>query len=364
MPLPGMPAGQLHRSPSIALLRDTIYVAASVFPIEGTAVDPRPIYVARIPGGPISAPPGDFQFVFPKLVASRNGGIHLIWGEYEPKRADLLTWDDAGPMTIWHSVLARGQWSKPAEAFRSPWLEWPRDSWNVAIDDADVLHVVVWTFGENRSGLVHLTGTSLGWHANQTPYAPPFPRAAINAKRDSVWIAFGGISVRPADTTGVTIAASANRGATWTSAVVHRLGGRRVDQLQFLRQNDRLYLAWAEAPPGRFGRDTLRVVRLDEMLRSTQIAAVPLREGVSTISVTAACGSLLFLAETLSQRPQTIVGAIAASGAVTEQSLRPPGEPALFSGIASSSQTVVAVLAIRPDTTKPARSVLMSRPAC
>lgn len=362
--LPGMPANRLHRSPSLATMHDTVYMAANHFPIEGTAMGPRPIYLVRIPGGPFPAPPGDFQFVFPKVVASPSGAVHLLWAEYDTARADALHWDPWGRMAVWHSIFADDAWSQPAEVFRSESLMWPRDTWNVAIDHAGAVHVLLWTFGGNYAGFVHLARTSHAWTVNQTPYRAAAHKFAIDASGDSVRIAFIDPSFGPSDTTGVTIAASPDGGTTWQSSVVHRPGARRVEQLQFVRDRDRLFLSWAEAPPRGFGRDTLRVVRLDELLRTTPLAAISLPRGTSVVTAVATCGNVVYLMETFSLAPQTFEGIITATGQSAQRPLRPPGELAIASGLTATSRSLNAVVAIVQDSEVPGRSVLLSRPSC
>lgn len=360
--LPGMPANRLHRWPIMTTVHDTIYVAANVYPIYGTAVDARPIYLARVPGGPLPAPPGDFQFVYPKVLAAPNGDVHLMWAEFDSAQHDVLYWSNRRKTTLWHSVLARGAWSAPQQVIEGQWLEWPESGGNVAIDSSRAVHVVLRSFGGPLSGVMHLMGSPTGWHAHRTPYTSF--QTAVQPLGDSVLVAFVGDSFGPSDTTGVTVGISPDRGTKWTSTVVvHRLGGRRVSDLQFIHSGKDLYLAWAESPQRQW-RDTLRVIRLDASLRPVPVAAVPLPAGTSRIAVTAACGDLVFLAETFSQLPRTFAGTITASGAVSQRSLRPPDELAAFSGIGVSPRSVVAVLAIRPQPGTPARAVFMTRDAC
>lgn len=362
--LPQMPPNRLHRWPIMTAVHDTIYVAANIYPINGTDVGARPIYLARIPGGPLPAPPGDFQFVYPKIAAAKNGEVHLIWAEFDSTQQSISSWGSAPMTTLWHSVFANARWSVPRQVLDADWIEWPRGGGNVAVDAVGRVHMVAWTVSDSIAGMVHLIGSSAGWRANRTP-AKGRSQAAIEAFADSIVIAFVEASFDPSDTTGVTLALSPNGGTEWTAtAVIQRLGGRQASSLHFIRRGASLYLAWAESPPRQFGRDTLRIVRLDNRLRPAPVAAVALPPGASTVAVTEACGSLAFLVETFSLRPRTFVGTINHTGEASLNSLRPPSEISAFAGIGSALRSVAVVLAIQPDPAAPARAVLVSRTAC
>lgn len=355
--LPEMPSGRLHRWPTMAAVRDTIFLAANLYPIDGGALGPRPVYLARIPGGRIPAPAGDFQFVYPKVAAGRNGDVHLMWAEPDPPQPDAIDWDDREKMTLWHSTWARGKWSPAKPVFRADMMQWREDVGSVAVDDAGVAHAILWASGAKVTSLVHLMGTSAGWRSRHTPYSPLMPRPAIHASGDSIVIAFADDSV--------IVAASADAGKTWTSAIARRLGDRVATGLDFIRSDGRLYLVWAEGPTRKFGRDTLRVMRVDDVRRPVRVADVPLPRGASTVAAAAACGGLAFLVETFSQEPRIYAGTVAATGEVTQHLLRPPSELTVFSGIGATTRTVVAVLSMPGRTpADPGRAVFMSRPAC
>ena len=360
-----MPANRLQRSPSLVARGDTVYVAATVYPITGTAIGARQAYVARIPGGPVAAPPGEFQFVYPKVVAAATGGVHMVWAEFDSLRRDVMQWSGSPKTTLWHAAFARGKWSPPEEILRAPALEWPKNGGNVAVDDAGRLHVVVWSWGAKRAGVVHVRQTARGWRVDESPFAPLSRGTAVDVHGDSVVVAFVSDSFEPTDTAGVSVAVSTDGGASWgPPRVIRRMGSRRADHLRILRVGGRRYLTWAEASNRRFGRDTLRAVRLDASLRPDPVASIGLPAGTSSVDVTAACGQLVFLVETLSQVPRTFEGSIAPNGVVSMRSFRPDTELAAFSGLGATSTSVVLVSAIRPVPGTPARAVVVSRPAC
>jgi hypothetical protein len=360
-----MPANRLQRWPMLSAIHDTIYVAANVYPIKGTAVGERPVYLARVPGGVMRAPSGKFQFVYPKILAASNGRIHLVWAEFDSARHDVLDWVGGRKTTLWHAVFTDGGWSTPREILRASALEWGKAAGALTTDRSGALHVVVWAWNPKTSGVMHLREDSTDWLAEPIPYSSLSHETAIQALGDSILIAFVGDSFGSSDTTGVSVVLSPNRGVTWTSStVIHRLAGRHADHPEFIFNGKNSYLVWAEAPPHRFGRDTLRVVQLDNLLRPMPVASVALPDNSSSFSVVPSCGGLSFLVETLSQSPQTFELMVSADGETLGRSVLPSVNLATFSGLGASSRSVVAVIAVRSQPATPAHAVLMTRPAC
>ena len=357
--LPEMPGNQLHRWPVMTTVGDTLYLAANVYPIDGTAVGARPIYLTRIPGGPIPAPPGDFQFVYPRIVAGANGDIHLVWAEFDSARHELLRWDD-GATSLWHAVRTGDRWSEPRKVYTAEWLHWPKQGAIVTVDKSGTVHVVAMAASGPTGGFMHLKGTTAhAWSATKTPHTlRSFPKAAIHASGDSLVIAYVGGS---ADSAAMMVATSTSAGATWSpGTVVHRLAHRFAWEPRLIRSGSTLYLTWTESPSGG-SRDTLRVTRLDASLHAAAVTAVPLPRGTSTVAIAPECGGLVALAETFSTDPRTFEITVSETGAISQRPLRPEGELALFSAIGATSRAVVAVLAIRPEGMR-GRAVQMSRP--
>ena len=362
--LPGMPSNRLQRWPVITAVRDTLYVAANVFPIEGSAVGPQPLYLARLPGGVIPNPPGDFQFVYPKIAAAPNGSVHLVWAEFESTQPDESTWDMAPITTLWHSVFSGGRWSVPRQAFAASGLQWPWNAGNIAVDAAGRLHVAVWAWRDSVAGMMHLVGSAAGWQAYRTPYRSR-QQAAVATLGDSVLLAVVEPSFDTADTTGVTIAVSPGRDAAWTTtAVLRTFRERQASSLHFVRSDTSLFLAWAESPPRQFSRDTLRIVRVDDRVRATPVLDLALPPGASTAAVVAGCGNLAFIVETLSLRPRLYIGGINDMGQASLDLLRPAGELAALGGIGATTRSVAVVAAIQTEPDTPARAVLITRSAC
>ncbi len=370
--LEGLPANQAIRWPILTSLHDTVYVAANIYPVplsQGRAVGERPIYLAQLPGGAIPAPPGPFQFIYPKILKAPNGDLHLVWAERDSLVTSGLDWPGQTQNALWHSVFARGSWSTPTEILRASALEWTTDDGHLALDDSGSLHAVVWRAQVGQTvGLMHLRRDAVSWHVERIPYSTLYPHAAVLAVGDSVLVALVGESFDASDTTGVTVLRSADRGGTWSPPVViHRLGARFVSHPQFIRRGSQTLLVWGEKAPDKFTLDSIRVVQLDESLRPIPVAVLPLPSGANTFSVTATpCGALSFLVGTLSfsPPPQTFDITIAANGAVSQRLLRPQEKLVTAAGVAATSTSRVAVGVIVTQPSNQIREVVMRRPAC
>lgn len=314
------------------------------------------------------APAGSFQFVYPKIIAGTDGDIHLVWAEFDSTRYDAVDWAEGRKTSLWHSVLTRGQWSAPERIYRADDLQWTKDAGHVAIDGSGELDVVVYAFTQrtHESGVVRVHHGASGWTTALLPYRAMSGEVAILSHDDSIVVLFGGTSFGPTDSTGVTLIESSDRGVTWTRpVVVRRLAGRSADHPQVVRNEKGTFLVWSEAPPHQFGRDTLRIVRLDDWPTLLPIASIPLPAGSSTFSVTStACGDLEFLVSTLSQTPRTLEMSVTARGVVSQQWLLSPEELSMFSGVGATRHSLTAVLAIRSQPGTPARAVTMTRPTC
>lgn len=365
-PLPGVPSNQLIRWPVVATRRDTLFVAANLFPIRGDTVAHRPVLLARLPGGPIEPPSGDFQFVHPKIIAAANGDIHLVWAEFASKAANVAEWVGAAQGTLWHAALRNGRWSDPEVAYRSSSLRWTRDDGHLAVDAAGALHAVLWSLEESFAGIVHLRRDGSGWRARTLGPGTLNPAAAVHAAGDSITVAYFGNSADSSDHAGVTLVQSANRGESWGSArVIRRLRGRGASHPQFARTRDRLALVWAESRSGLPSIDTLRVATLRGDSAPGAIIAISLPPGAAWFSLAATpCGQMTVLAGTLSLQPRTHEIALGARGEVSRRPFVGDDRLATFAGAGATSRGFTALLAIRPAPGTPVQVAVVSRPAC
>ena len=283
--LEGVPANHAIRWPILTSLHDTVYVAANIYPVplsQGKDVGERPIYLARLPGGAIPAPPGPFQFIYPKILKAPNGDLHMVWAERDSLVTSALSWPGPWQNALWHAVFARGSWSMPTQILRASALEWTKDDGHLVLDGSGSLHAVVWRAETGQTvGIMHLRRDAASWHVALIPYnILVHEDAAVLAFGDTVLVALVGNSFDASDTTGVTVLRSADRGGVWSPPVViHRLGARFASHPQFFRLGMKTLLVWGEKAPNKFALDSLRVVQLDESLQPIPVAAVSLPRG-------------------------------------------------------------------------------------
>ncbi|MDQ2667359.1 MAG: hypothetical protein M3Z05_15280 [Gemmatimonadota bacterium] len=370
--LEGVPARHAIRWPILSSFLDTVYLVANIYPVplsEGTAVGERPIYLARLPGGAIPAPPGSFQFIYPKILKAPNGDLHLVWAERDSVVSQALLWPGPWQNALWHAVFARGRWSTPTEILRASALEWTTDDGHLTLDGAGSLHAIIWRAEIGQTvGIVHLRQDATTWHVEQLPYRSVNEPAAILAFGDSLLVALVGNSFDASDTTGVTVLRSTDQGRVWSAPVViRRLGRRFASHLEFIRMGGQTLLVWGEKAAGKFAFDSIRVVQINDSLRPIPVAAVSLPLRANSFSVAATrCNSLSLLVGTLSLSPlpQTFEVTIAANGAVSQRLLRPPEELVTAAGVVATSTSLVAVGVIVSQPSNQIHEVMMRRPAC
>lgn len=372
MDLEGVPANHAIRWPILTSLHDTVYVAANIYPVplsQGKAVGVRPIYLARLPGGAIPAPPGPFQFICPKILKAPNGDLHMVWAERDSLVTSALDWPGQRQNALWHAVFARGSWSMPTQILRASTLDWTTDDGHMALDASGSLHLVVWRAEIGQPlGIMHLRRDAASWHVARVPYFTVHEHAAVLVAGDSVLVALVGTSEDASDTTGVTVLRSADRGGVWSPPVViHGLGARSAWHPQFIRLGMKTLLLWGEKAPNKFSLDSLRVVQLDESLRPSPVATVAQPSGANTFSVTATpCGALSFLVGTLSfsPPPQTFEVTVVPNGAISQRLLRPPEEVVTAAGVGATSTSLVAVGVIVSKPLNQIHTAVMRRSVC
>lgn len=216
-PVPGLPSGRTLRWPSLATRGDTLLIAANHFPTEDSVpIGPRPLVVARIPGGLLRPPPGNFLFAYPKIVVARAGEVHLLWAESSEALLASRQWPNL-VHELWHAVHDGRTWSQPQRLLRGTRLDWGAEHGLASVDSRGDLHVTVPMAVEPRyQPLMHLRRQAGVWHrsvvARWAAYA-----SIVTWGSDSVAVAFSG-----ADTTGQSVAntlfvaVSGDAGTSWS----------------------------------------------------------------------------------------------------------------------------------------------------
>ncbi len=369
--LNGVAANSLIRWPSIAVRSDTAFVAANVFPIQGDSLLPRPAYLGRlrqdtrgelVPLRELPLPPGDFQFAYPRIVAS-SAGLHLVWGEFALPPRTWSAWTQAPPTSLWHALLSGDSWSRPERIATSRWLGWNDESGDIALDSREAMHVVVW-IGDSTPRMLHLRLSGSALEASHLPYSGLNMETAIATRGDTVVV---GLVRQASDTQRVMLFESTDQGRHWASAIVasERVGGM-VSHLALATTSDGQLLAIAEKGSDSFYLDTIRVLRTSRKTGRvvTRVVAPPSLSAGFAMAV-APCGSALMLIRTFSVTPQVFQFTIPPDGpATTAKPLLNIAANAVFPGAAAIGRSMITVFAYNTDRDTPARSVAMTRPAC
>jgi hypothetical protein len=357
--LVGLPSNTVARVPSASVANDTVFLAANVHPASGNATPSQTLYLASFPGGPFPGPSGDRQFVFPKIVASPSGALHLVWAEFDSTRADVRTWLQL-QSSLWHSSRKHGKWSPP-ERIASGSVQWLWEDGRLTVDDDGTVHVVVWVFNGRSRGLAHIHGSGGRWTIDPLPYVTSMANAAIASTGDSLWIAFSATDFREG-VERLTLLHSVDRGP-WQVFVVRSLpSDRRAIQPRFVRAGPVQYLVWAEARLNVTGIDTIRIARV--IGDNTEvIASIGLPVGASMYAVAGtSCGTIAALVETFAIPPSMFELRVAVSGRTDLQPLLRTGSFAAFAGLAANTRDLLAVLTTGTDAE--VRTVLTTRQAC
>lgn len=299
----GVPEGRSIRWPSLALRGDTAYMAANLFPIDPLApVDPRPLTVLRLPGGPIGAPPGEHSFAFPEGVFDRAGTYHLFWGDPPSPGTRLHNWPGGPPSSLWHSSYDARGWSAPERILSSGHLGWAGERHAIAVDASNRIHLLVPTASPTGAlRLAHLRGTGGGWERSEIPIATAYA-GLVAWGRDSLLAVL--VAPDPAarsDANSVLVATSSDAGATWSApALLSPSGGRPATVPIALRAaGGALHLLWVQNRAGEFTAEALRHrVSRDGGATWTTLPDAPLTgEPLRVQAVADRCGSIWALAE-------------------------------------------------------------------
>jgi hypothetical protein len=158
------------RWPSLATHRDTIYIAANLWPVQrGAAIGTRQMLLTRVPGGPIPLPPGRFLFAFPQGVLDRDGSYHLFWAEFRPGTVRATSWP-VNPATLWYAQWAAGVWTRPEKVAEGSALFWNGEQGHVVLDSTGAVHVIAAGFFQpNGFALLQLTHRDTSWARHTFP---------------------------------------------------------------------------------------------------------------------------------------------------------------------------------------------------
>ncbi len=239
--------GRTLRWPSVAVVGDTFYVAANVFPAEPTTtLDQRPLSVLRVPGGRIATPQGQFLFAFPKGVVDSRGIYHLIWGEPDTLIADVRHWPGGPLKSVWYAAYDGRTWSSPEKLFETSRILLGAENGVIASDAHNGLHLILPTIGsDSRPTLTYVRRTGTAWEVRK--FATGAAYASILAwGSDSIAIAYTAPDTTLSeDGNSVFVKSSGNRGAVWSEPqLISTSVARDATSPLLSRTGGRIHLVW------------------------------------------------------------------------------------------------------------------------
>lgn len=256
----GVPGERTIRAPYIVSRRDTLYLAANVYPINpASGIGLRPAVLLRSPGAPLALPAGRFLFAYPKLVFGNDGALHLFWGESaEPLGIRQL----ALPTTnaIWHAVLVSGRWSKPERILAAKLLRWGSDQGNPVIDGRGRLHLLVTgSFDEMHNATVHLRLYRHRWQSRTLDASATYATMIPWHGDTLVAVLVAPTARRQLGTNNVLFSRSFDGGVTWSIPSVIESNGTRLSTAPTLTAAPTaLHLVWKQSLSGEAGPEVLR----------------------------------------------------------------------------------------------------------
>lgn len=242
----GRSAPSWIRFPQVVELPAGLGVIGNAIRLFDTTVVPfRPVAGTAIEGRLPDWPPGDFEFVYPRVVRAGQA-TWLFWGEKRfPLRPTALQWV-ASPVTeLWASRVGNGRWTNPVRVLQGRRLRWD-PSTGIAVfqgDSLSALAVTTIAAGHSRMVMVYVSSDAV------TPHVAPFAGVYGSPVRSGdEWVLFY--------VDAFTDEASANRlyarrtkgpGAEWSAPEPLNLtGSGEAYELRALSDGNMVHLVWSQ----------------------------------------------------------------------------------------------------------------------
>jgi hypothetical protein len=172
----------------------------------------------------ISAPPGEFHFIRPRLVADAGGSVHMFWGEPEAPLHVGREYEASRVATLWYARLEDTVWSEPLQIAPDDSYAWLDGQVAVAASGDTLLHLAVrasngWLGGRGpRAGLIVLARNGHGeW--TSVPVTRGFVRSVdLEWSGATLYMAFVGQDVA-SGVDGLAIRTSED-GESWSSPIL------------------------------------------------------------------------------------------------------------------------------------------------
>ena len=358
------PTGGSLRWPNMAWYRNGWVVAANVFPLARDGrIQRRDLYLTHTRTGAMPLPSGDFLFAYPVLKVTRDGTLHLFWGE-GPTETNGNGWPYS--MTaVWHSAFLQGSWSTPELIVSGEYLEWRPLATQVADDGGGGLLVVVDVAAPRRPDELQLFASRGGtWTLLHTGSHGGTPAIARLPDGRLVLVYMTGARGAPNQ---LLVRESGDEGRTWSTAREVFSGPVREAAYwpQLHAEGDTLFLGWYESRDDVNTSWNLAMAIAGPGALDWRLVARQAIEGVTFEPSFAAigCGRVLALLQSLSTTSAPLLTRVALRGEATgtERSVE---QLALAPGIVRDGGRVAEVWSRMDTTARRIFPVLRERRAC
>lgn len=243
------------RMPSISIAPDGtngVVAGSDIQRYDDEPIPPRPLILLDLEGRRIEPPPGDFQFILPRVVAGPHPGeIHLAWAETTSEhlnrpRADWLV---PNVTEIWYAHYRPGTgWTTPDKVYagendlRLGWAFTKEQSFLVDVDGTP--HLMIAEFLYPQPGLFHYARHGGEWRrsvvSTHSSTAPNLVQ--VDSQLVTVYVS----SVTNERAQDVMVTRSFDRGTTWEEPrQIFRYPSNSIPPIKLLAgQHGALHLVW------------------------------------------------------------------------------------------------------------------------
>lgn len=262
-----LPAGTFLRTPSLATIGDTLYVAGSPTPVGAASTPPRTtpsLLIHAVRGGEIDVPPGAFQFLNPRLW-SDDGQLLLVWGESGKHAQDTLRTAMAPAIrvaSLWSASYAPlAGWTTPAQLYAAAAgradLLWNVESAGAFVPSSGRIELVI---PRINGAALHVVRGVRTWKVDTLPMRAQYATVVATSTGDS-YAAYIGTNPNDEREREALLFVRGTRDGRWEppTAIKGAHGGVTRPRLM-IRSDGVLFLLWGLRGGQSFGSDAVRAI--------------------------------------------------------------------------------------------------------
>jgi hypothetical protein len=224
----GVAPGTSLRWPSLAVRKDTVYVATNVFRDDGSvSTPPHAFLLARVPGLPLSPPPGEFAFAYPQLLSRTEGGLDLFWGEFDKLPSTPRDWMRA-VTSLWHAEYRNDVWSTPERIADRVQFLWGSEGGQVARTPTGFVIVTPASLGGGAPVLMQVSGATGRWTSRSLALTANYASVIATGDRALVAAYVAPNVAVPGDRGTVFVIRSADLGMHWREPEIVSAAGSGI----------------------------------------------------------------------------------------------------------------------------------------